>query len=91
MTWHQSWLFAAALCSLSAGVAGAEDHQDAKHVPVEPGLPLFQFIKSHPECVSFTDGCVICLRNGTELNCSIEGIACQPGRPECTSMTAPAE
>ena len=85
MSQRISSLPAILLCLLLPGLAIAADSPTPQQTRVAPGPPLFEFIKTHPDCVSFTDSCVICLRSGDDLNCSTEGIACQPGKPECTS------
>ena len=90
MRWRACSILTVALYVLTLMRAEAEDSSAAKK-STEPGLPLFEFIKSHPTCMSFTDNCVICSRNGTELNCSTEGIACEPLPPKCTSPTVPTK
>lgn len=34
-------------------------------------------------CLEWTDGCVVCQRNGTDVACSTPGIACTRGAQQC--------
>ncbi|KQS58200.1 hypothetical protein ASG32_31470 [Methylobacterium sp. Leaf361] len=38
-----------------------------------------------PACLEWTDGCKVCRRLAEEPACSLPGIACQPGAPQCLS------
>jgi hypothetical protein len=49
--------------------------------------PMQHFGVDHPNCLGWTDGCVICTPKG----CSTPGIACTPREPVCTAEAAPPE
>lgn len=36
-----------------------------------------------PACLEWTDGCKVCRRLAEGPACSLPGIACQPGAPQC--------
>ncbi|MEE7440849.1 hypothetical protein ACQKQD_33915 [Methylobacterium sp. NPDC080182] len=36
-----------------------------------------------PTCLEWTDGCKVCRRLAEGPACSLPGIACQPGAPQC--------
>ncbi|SEH28409.1 hypothetical protein SAMN02799636_00601 [Methylobacterium sp. 275MFSha3.1] len=38
-----------------------------------------------PACLEWTDGCKVCRRLAEGPACSLPGIACQPGAPQCVT------
>src|SRR5262249_28941752 len=46
-----------------------------------PGDSVFGYGTNNPTCAQWTDGCVVCTRNG----CSNPGIACQPKEISCST------
>ncbi len=51
--------------------------------PAEPSV--YGFGATDRTCVAWSDGCVTCSRAGAdEPQCSNIGIACQPGKVQCT-------
>lgn len=36
-----------------------------------------------PTCLEWSDGCMVCQRLAEGPACSLPGIACQPGTPQC--------
>ncbi len=55
--------------------------------PAEPSV--YGFGATDRTCVAWSDGCVTCSRAGAdEPQCSNTGIACQPGRIQCTQRSA---
>ncbi len=73
---------AALLAILIAPVAFAETPSAqpgtaaASHAAQRP-VPVFG--EDHPECAEWSDGCIVCTREG----CSLPGIACVPADPAC--------
>jgi len=52
--------------------------------PADPEIvAVLAYGASHPECLGWTDGCVICARGEGAIHCSTPGIACQPGETVC--------
>lgn len=47
--------------------------------------PMQRYGADHPDCLGWTDGCVIC----TQKACSTPGIACTPGATVCTAQAEP--
>ncbi len=43
---------------------------------------MHSFAENHPDCVEWSDGCVICKR-AMSVNCSTPGIACLPREIAC--------
>ena len=68
------WLF------LAAAPAEAEPPK-----PPADLRPMQRYGLDHPDCLGWTDGCVIC----TQKACSTPGIACTPGATVCTAQAAP--
>lgn len=62
---------AAAQTPPAAPHAEAPSHATQKPVPT--------FGDDHPECGEWSDGCIVCTREG----CSLPGIACVPKDPAC--------
>ncbi|MBL1258562.1 hypothetical protein [Methylocystis sp. Sn-Cys] len=62
---------AVAQTSPAAPDAAAPSHASQKPVPA--------FGDDHPECGEWSDGCIVCTRDG----CSLPGIACVPKDPVC--------
>ena len=52
----------------------------AQAIEMQPSVSVQGFGKTQKKCRTWTDGCVTCNRG----SCSNIGIACQPGRIECT-------
>lgn len=65
-------IFLLAAC-LVAGLARADAPAPADRRPMQV------FGAEHPDCLGWTDGCVIC----TQKACSTPGIACTPHEPVC--------
>ncbi|MCJ2049316.1 hypothetical protein [Methylobacterium sp. J-070] len=40
-------------------------------------------VAEDPACLEWTDGCTVCQRRAEGPACSLPGIACQPGAPQC--------
>jgi hypothetical protein len=74
---------------LAFSLAAAPALADAPKVAPAPAEPraVQKFGVDHPDCIDWTDGCVIC----TQKSCSTPGIACTPGEPVCTAQAAPPE
>ncbi len=49
--------------------------------------PMQRYGADHPDCLGWTDGCVIC----TQKACSTPGIACTPGATVCTVQAEPPD
>jgi hypothetical protein len=50
--------------------------------------PVAAFGDDHPDCFSWSDGCVICRKQpGGDVACSTPGIACLPVEPSCARAT----
>ena len=61
----------------------------AKAPPVHEGpkVSVQAYGKQNPQCLSWTDGCVLCTTDPTGVSqCSTPGIACQPRGLHCKSM-----
>jgi hypothetical protein len=56
-------------------------------VPAAEQRAVQKFGVDHPDCLGWTDGCMIC----TPKVCSTPGIACTPHEPICTAQAAPPE
>ncbi|MDJ0449364.1 hypothetical protein [Methylocystis sp. JR02] len=54
----------------------APDTATPSHATQKP-VPVFG--DDHPECGEWSDGCIVCTREG----CSLPGIACVPKDPAC--------
>jgi hypothetical protein len=61
------------------------DAPQAQPAPSEQSA-VQNFGAAHPDCLGWTDGCVICTRKA----CSTPGIACTPHEPVCAAQAAPA-
>ena len=73
-------LILAALAALLVLPARAQT-PEAEQKPVEA------FGADHPDCIEWTDGCIICLRQeGDSPSCSTVGAACLPAAPVCTKV-----
>jgi hypothetical protein len=64
----------------AANIADAPDAPDAPSVQSGAGLAA---------CLAWTDGCIVCRRDGAALSCSNPGIACQPQAPKCLAPATP--
>ena len=71
-----------ALGLLLAATAARAD--SPKLEPMLPAIstPIQAYGAQNPACLEWTDGCVLCSREG----CSTPGIACQPGGLVCKKL-----
>jgi hypothetical protein len=52
--------------------------------PVAPEKPTHAYGADHPDCVEWTDGCLVCARQADgEAACSMVGAACLPAAVSC--------
>ena len=69
---------------------GAALADSAKAPPVHEGpkVSVQAYGKQNPQCLSWTDGCVLCTTEAATgvSQCSTPGIACQPRGLHCKSM-----
>ncbi len=56
-------------------------------VPAPKPAGVQAYGKQNPACLEWTDGCVICVRQGEAIHCSTPGITCQPGALVCKRPT----
>ena len=71
--------------ALALLLAATATHADsAKPEPISPAkpTPIQAYGAQNAACFEWTDGCVICTREG----CSTSGIACQPGGVVCKKL-----
>jgi hypothetical protein len=54
----------------------------AEALPPREEATLHSFAAAHPECVEWSDSCVVCKR-AMSVSCSTPGIACQPADIVC--------
>ncbi len=54
-----------------------------------PDAPSIQSGAGLAACLAWTDGCIVCRRDGAALFCSNPGIACQPQAPTCLAPATP--
>jgi hypothetical protein len=62
---------------------------DAPPAPDAPDAPSIQSGAGLAACLAWTDGCIVCRRDGAALSCSNPGIACQPQAPKCLTPAPP--
>jgi hypothetical protein len=56
-------------------------------LPAVPPAPVAAYGGQNPDCLEWTNSCVICRRTESqETACSTPGIACQPGGIVCKIM-----
>ena len=69
---------------------GAALADSAKAPPVHEGprVSVQAYGTQNPQCLSWTDGCVLCTSDATTgaSQCSTPGIACQPRGLHCKAM-----
>lgn len=69
----------------SVGSVRADEYRAA---PLKRAAPISiqGYAQQNPACREWTDGCVICVSDGTHAHCSLPGIACQPAGLTCKRM-----
>ena len=65
---------------IAPDAAPAADLSDAPSIQSGAGLAA---------CLAWTDGCIVCQRDGATISCSNPGIACQPQAPKCLAPAPP--
>jgi hypothetical protein len=81
---------AASLLALAVATKAAWA-QPQEPAPPQPSdeRPIAAFGDGDPNCLSWTDGCVICARLATgAIACSTPGIACLPAAVQCAKTLA---
>ena len=80
--------FTATFLVLPLGAALA-DSPKAPPVHEGPKVSVQAYGKQNPDCLSWTDGCVLCATDPAGVSqCSTPGIACEPRGLHCKSMRA---
>ena len=88
------WLAILVLLLASAGVRA----DPAAPLPPEEKQSLDGFATANPACHEWSDGCVVCVRQGeadskeadkAAYSCSTPGIACTPSQLACRTPVAP--
>ncbi len=66
--------------------AGAPDASDGGGPRATEERPVAAYGYDNPNCLKWTDGCIICQRAQTDgsVACSTPGIACLPAAPVCS-------
>jgi hypothetical protein len=62
-----------------AGLAADVEVPTVTAPPVSSSIPMQRYGENNPKCLEWTDGCVVCRKDG----CSNIGIACQPKDISC--------
>jgi len=64
---------------LLATPAFADEPPPPRAAPKDELVTVQSFGRAHPDCVEWSDACIVCTRAG----CSTPGIACTPTPPVC--------
>jgi hypothetical protein len=72
-----------------ASAANIADAPSAPDAPPGADAPSIQSGAGFAACLAWTDGCIVCRRDGATFSCSNPGIACQPQAPKCLASAPP--
>jgi len=75
------FLTAAILAAPATALAQAPELAPA---PAPEVKHVLAFGRDNPDCLEWTDECVVCKRRGEETACSTPGVACLAREPRCT-------